>query len=241
MEGVDAVANYAEYLKENIENVGKYQDYMTKTINEGLTKNEVEETETVNENVEVTETEELVVETTTFKNDLSDKISALVESAKKQKVEETSTNTHFLHFLNESQRGEFKSFDDETKAKVIRTFENNNWFGSSDATGLWESVFAEPVKSIDWLGNMPEKFKSSWDSLNESQQASVKAQASVRNLDTQYKIDHFWSTRDLRASNPSEQIDETKTLNESSDSSKYETSNVYMDTVAEGLKKRFNK
>ncbi len=241
MEGVDAVANYSEYLKENIENVGKYQDYMTKTINEGLTKKEVEETETVNENVEVTETEELVVETTTFKNDLSDKISALVESAKKQKVEETSTNTHFLHFLNESQRGEFKSFDDETKAKVIRTFENNNWFGSSDATGLWESVFAEPVKSIDWLGNMPEKFKSSWDSLNESQQASVKAQASVRNLDTQYKIDHFWSTRDLRASNPSEQIDETQTMNESSDSSKYETSSVYMDTVAEGLKKRFNK
>ncbi len=241
MEGVDAVANYAEYLKENIENVGKYQDYMTKTINEGLTKKEVEETETVNENVEVTETEELVVETTTFKNDLSDKISALVESAKKQKVEETSTNTHFLHFLNESQRGEFKSFDDETKAKVIRTFENNNWFGSSDATGLWESVFAEPIKSIDWFENMPEKFKSSWDSLNESQQASVKAQASVRNLDTQYKIDHFWSTRDLRASNPSEQIDETQTMNESSDSSKYETSSVYMDTVAEGLKKRFNK
>ncbi len=241
MEGVDAVANYSEYLKENIENVGKYQDYMTKTINEGLTKNEVEETETVNENVEVTETEELVVETTTFKNDLSDKISALVESAKKQKVEETSTNTHFLHFLNESQRGEFKSFDDETKAKVIRTFENNNWFGSSDASGLWESVFAEPVKTIDWLGNMPEKFKSSWDSLNESQQASVKAQASVRNLDTQYKIDHFWSTRDLRASNPSEQIDETQSVNESSDSSKYETSSVYMDTVAEGLKKRFNK
>lgn len=241
MEGVDAVANYSEYLKENIENVGKYQDYMTKTINEGLTKKEVEETETVNENVEVTETEELVVETTTFKNDLSDKISALVESAKKQKVEETSTNTHFLHFLNESQRGEFKSFDDETKAKVIRTFENNNWFGSSDATGLWESVFAEPVKTIDWLENMPSKFKSSWDSLNESSKAAVKAQASVRNLDTQYKIDHFWSTRDLRASNPSEQIDETQTMNESSDSSKYETSSVYMDTVAEGLKKRFNK
>ena len=241
MEGVDAVANYAEYLKENIENVGKYQDYMTKTINEGTIKTEVEETETVNETVNVTETEELVVETTTFKNELSDKISALVESAQKQKVEETSTNTHFLHFLNESQRGEFKSFDDETKAKVIRTFENNTWFGSSDATGLWESVFVEPVKSIDWLENMPGKFKSSWDSLNESQQANVKAQASVRNLDTQYKIDHFWSTRDLRASNPSEQIDETKTLNESSDSSKYETSNVYMDTVTEGLKKRFNK
>ena len=240
MEGVDAVANYAEYLKENVENLGKYQDYVTTKINEGITAKETTETETVNEAVEVEEVE-TVTENETFKNELNDTISALVESAKKQKVEETSANTHFLQFLNEDRRTEFKSFDDETKAKVIRTFENNNWFGSSDASGLWESVFVEPAKSIDWLENMPEKYKSSWDSLNESQKASVKAQASVRNLDTQYKIDHFWSTRDLRASNPSEQIDETKSLNESDDSSKYETSSAYMDTVTEGLKKRFNK
>merc|ERR1711943_183812 len=127
-------------------------------------------------------------------------ISALVESAKKQKVEETSANTHFL---NESQREEFKGFDDETKAKVIRTYENNNWFGSSDASMLWESVFVQPVKTIDWLENMPGKYKSSWDSLNESQKTAIKAQASMRNLDTQYKIDNFWSSRDLRGSNPS--------------------------------------
>jgi hypothetical protein len=88
---------------------------------------------------------------------------------------------------------------------------------------------------------MPSKYKGSWDSLTESQQTTVKAQASVRNLDTQYKIDHFWSTRDLRGSNPSEQIDETKTLNESSESSKYEAPNAYMESVQEGLKKRFNK
>jgi hypothetical protein len=244
MEGVDAVANYAEYIKENVENLGKYQDYVTKEINEKL-DNPKTETENVNESVNVEEVKEetvnTITENETFKNELNDKISALVESAKKQKVEETSANTHFLHFLNESQRGEFSKFDDETKAKVIRTYENNTWFGSSDASMLWENVFVEPKKTIDWLESMPAKYKGSWDSLTESQQTAIKAQASVRNLDTQYKVDNFWSSRDLRGSNPSEQITETKTLNESSESSKYETPNAYMESVTEGLKKRFNK
>ena len=132
MEGVDAVANYAEYLKENVEKLGSYQDYVTKEINERLENTNVSETpvENVNESSEVKEeTVETITENETFKTELNDKISALVESAKKQKVEETSANTHFLHFLNESQREEFKGFDDETKAKVIRTYENNTWFG----------------------------------------------------------------------------------------------------------------
>ena len=106
---------------------------------------------------------------------------------------------------------------------------------------LWESVFVQPAKTIDWLENMPGKYKSSWDSLNESQKTAIKAQASMRNLDTQYKIDNFWSSRDLRGSNPSEQINETKTLNESKESSKYEAPSAYMESVTEGLKKRFNK
>ena len=240
MEGVDAVANYTEYIKENVENLGKYQDYVSKTMNEN--SNTVQtNTETVNESETVNETsDELLVETNTFKNELNEKISALVESAKKQKVDETSANTHFLHFVDEDRRTEYKSFDDETKAKVIRTFENKEWFGSADASMIWESVFVEPEAKIDWLKNMPSKYKSSWDSVNESQKSSITAQASVRTLDTQYKIDHFWSTRELRAYNPSEQINETVVVKEES-SSNYETSSAYMDTVTEELKRRFNK
>jgi hypothetical protein len=240
MEGVDAVANYTEYVKDNVENLGKYQDYVSKTMNENFKSKNVGET--INESETVKETaDELIIETNTFKNELNEKISALVESAKKQKVDETSANTHFLHFVNEDRRTEYKSFDDETKAKVIRTFENKEWFGSTDASAIWESVFVEPEAKIDWLKNMPSKYKSSWDSINESQKSSITAQASVRTLDTQYKIDHFWSTRELRAYNPSEQINETVVVKESDDSSNYETSSAYMDTVTEELKRRFNK
>jgi hypothetical protein len=243
VEGIDAAVSYSEYIKENVENLGKYTDYIVKSLNE--TKEEVVNTEeTVNESTESTKTaseETVITENENYKLELTNKIQALVESAKTQKVEETSANTHFLNFLNESRRNEFKAFDDESKTKVIRAYESNSWFGSNDASGIWESVFAEPVKSIDWLENMPEKHQSAWNSLNESQQTAVKAQASVRNLDTQYKIDHFWATRDLRSHNPSEQINEGTSLNESKGDSKYETSSVYMESVTEGLKRRFNK
>ena len=165
----------------------------------------------------------------------------MVESAKKQKVEETSANTHFLNFLDESRRDEFKGFDEDTKTQVIRAYESTQWFGSTDASGIWEGVFTEPVETIDWLESRPEKYNGLWESLNEESKNAIKAQASARNLDTQYKIDHFWDTRELRGSNPSEQIDETKKILNESETSSYETSSVYMDTVAEGLKNRFRR
>jgi hypothetical protein len=239
VEGIDAAVSYSEYIKENVESLGKYTDYIVKSLNEATVEAPVTK-ETVNES-EVIETTNIVTENETFKTELSNKIQALVESAKTQKVEETSANTHFLNFLNESRRNEFKGFDDETKTQVIRAYESKHWFGSADASMIWESVFAEPVKTLDWLENMPEKYQTLWESLNESQKTAIKAQASVRNLDTQYKIDHFWATRELRSHNPSEQLVETKTLNESKDDSKYETPNTYMETVTEGLKRRFNK
>ena len=241
VEGIDAAVSYSEYIKENVESLGKYTDYIVKSLNEA-SEETVETKETINESEEVTETtENIVSENETFKTELSNKIQALVESAKTQKVEETSANTHFLNFLDESRRAEFKGFDDETKTQVIRAYESKTWFGSADASSIWESVFAEPVKTLDWLENMPGKYQSLWESLNESQKTAIKAQASVRNLDTQYKIDHFWATRELRSHNPSEQLVEEKSLNESNESSKYEAPNTYMESVTEGLKRRFNK
>jgi hypothetical protein len=242
VEGIDAVANYSEYIKENLENLGNYTDYIATSINEnGVAKQKitdaVNEEETTKEVVE----ENIINETVTFKTELNDKIQALVESAKKQKVEETAANTHFLHFLNEDRREEFKSFDDESKAKVIRAYESEDWFGSAEVSGIWESVFTPVEKTINWLDNMPSKYANSWDSLDESQKNAIKGQATMRNLDTQYKIDHFWSTRELRAINPSEQINEAPKMVVENESPDYETSSAYMESVAEGLKKRFNK
>jgi hypothetical protein len=86
---------------------------------------------------------------------------------------------------------------------------------------------------------MPSKFVSSWNTLTESQKNSIKAQASTKVLESQYQIDNFWATRDLR---------EVKAdlINESTnapitESSNYETPSAYMDAVKAGFRARFKK
>jgi hypothetical protein len=89
---------------------------------------------------------------------------------------------------------------------------------------------------------MPTQYIESWNSLNESQKNAIKIQASVRNLDSAYKIEYFWSTRDLRPSKV-EVVNESElranlNLNEKTG---YETPSAYMEAVQAGLKRRFGK
>ena len=175
----------------------------------------------------------------TFKTDLSSKLSAILESAKGDKNE--VTEYHFFQFLGESKRKEFEAFNESTKTKIVNAFNRNRYYGTADANAIWESCFATETKTLNWLASMPNRFINSWNSLTESQQNSIKAQASTKLLETQYQIDNFWSTRDLREV----KID---TLNEGANSApiinndpNYETPNAYMDSVRAGFRQRFKK
>ena len=86
---------------------------------------------------------------------------------------------------------------------------------------------------------MPQRYVGAWNGLNESQKNAIKAQASVRQLNTQYQIDNFWETRDLGSVNlVNESVNNERPINESSE---YETPNSYMDAVREGFKRRFRR
>jgi hypothetical protein len=85
------------------------------------------------------------------------------------------------------------------------------------------------------LENAPTKNKESFDKLDESKKEEIKLQASVLNLDSQYKIDHFWSTRDLR-STKANLI--TESNNENTEESVNESSD-YVELVKAGLSRRF--
>ena len=87
---------------------------------------------------------------------------------------------------------------------------------------------------------MPTRFASSWASLTESQKNAIKAQASTRVLESQYQIDNFWATRDLRAVK-ADLLNESNTPTPINESSKYETPNAYMDAVRAGLRSRFQR
>jgi hypothetical protein len=246
VEGTSSVIEYSEYLKEQTENLSNYMNHIVEQINEGAifkTEDKVEESNTEVKSVEVNEgvvVETIETKTLNFEEDLTKKIDAIVESAKAEKQASIDNNKlHFLNFISESKRNQFTSLNPEVKDKVIAAFEGNKFYGSVDAERIYESIFLTNIVPLNWLNNMPEKYKSTWNGLNESQKTAIKAQASVKVLDTQYKIDDFWSSRDLR---------EVKVeLNESTEpivineSAKYESPAGYMETVEAELRRRFKR
>jgi len=129
----------------------------------------------------------------------------------------------------------------EKKDEVIAVFEGNKFYGSVDAERLYESVFVGFRPVTNWLTNIPTKYKDAWSGLNESQKNAIKAQASVKVLDNQYKIDDFWATRDLRSVKVDAPLNEgvsTVVVNETAD---YKTPSNYMETVESELRRRFKR
>ena len=233
VEGTDSIVKYAEYLKESLNSLTGYMDYVVKGINEGKT----EEVETKKGETAIVESVSNVEATNSYEKEINSKVDAILESAKAQKDEEKKSKLHFFNFLAESKRNEFEALNDEMKEKIVSLFESNKWYGSSDAERIWESAFTKPATKLDWLTNMPNRYAESWSSLEESQKNAIKAQASVRVLESQYQIDSFWATRDLRVS----KVENSEVVTPVNESSKYETPANYMDAVQEGLKRRFGK
>ena len=71
------------------------------------------------------------------------------------------------------------------------------------------------------------------------QKVAIKAQASTRVLESQYQIDNFWATRDLREVK-ADLITEANSA-PITESSTYETPNAYMDAVKAGFRARFKR
>jgi hypothetical protein len=246
---MNGISKYQNYLKENVENLGNYTESIVNQINEEngftteISKDEnINEsiTETINESNDLTELQS----NDEWKNSILEKLSSLTESAKKQKAVEESKELNFLNFLSESKRSEFENLEESKKEDVILAFNENKYFGTKDAERIYESVFVTETPKTDlWLVNMPSKYREQWNSLDESRKNEIKAQASVSRLSSQYQIDHFWSTRDLRGSVVSLNEEKSHATDEKAvnESSNYETSNAYMDAVKAGLAKRFGR
>lgn len=245
VEGVDSVVKYSEYLKENTENLSNYLNFVVEQINEGASIEDIKKstdiiTEKAKEVVQISES--LTVDNNDdFKSDITNQLNAILESAKTEKETETDKKYHFFQFLGETKRREFDSLNAETQEKIVNAFQTNRYYGTSDANKIWESCFTQPTKRADWLLQMPSRYLASWNTLTESQKNSIKAQASTRLLESQYQIDNFWATRDLREVKV-DLINENENLNAPiNETSEYKTSDTYMDAVKAGFRQRFKK
>ena len=245
VEGVDSVVKYSEYLKENTENLSNYLNFVVEQINEGASIEDIKKstdiiTEKAKEVVQISES--LTVDNNDdFKSDITNQLNAILESAKTEKETETDKKYHFFQFLGETKRREFDSLNAETQEKIVNAFQTNRYYGTADANKIWEGCFVQATKKADWLLQMPSRYLASWNTLTESQKNSIKAQASTRLLESQYQIDNFWATRDLREVKV-DLINENENLNAPIDeSSEYKTPDTYMDAVKAGFRQRFKK
>jgi hypothetical protein len=188
---------YAEYLGENLNKNIQYSDYLAENLNKGLdyseylaekVKRSISYSEYIAESLNNSDMKSVgqdLMESASVSasaglkesgfagnyDNLSDKIDSLVESVKTQKTESN---------INEASRS-FEAPANTQKAQESALNENE----STTKTGL---------KFID---EMPGEYKESWESLSEGHKNSIMAQASLRNLNTEYQIRDFWSTRNL--------------------------------------------
>lgn len=235
-ETVNNLIAYSEYIKENVENVGKYSDYLAESINrlvESGASVKFNAAEVVNE--EKPEATPVTAVEESYKDRVSSSIEALLESAKNKIEMEENKDLHFMRFLNESKRNEFTSLSEEKQEQIKESFKTNKYFSTSDAEKIWESNFKAVSETVDFIDNMPEKYRKQWENLSEARQNQIKAQSKLYPLNTQYQIDNFWQTRDLRPSQVvMESINENKlpasNVNESAVNNDY--LNYIKETVA---------
>ena len=209
-EKVDQNIAYSEYLGEGLNKSIKYSEYIAENANvaEGTSINEKTEA-TIEESInESTITKE---DTKTYKDTISEKLANLISKAETKNL----TEMHFMNFLSESKRNEFDSLADDKKVLLVESMNSNSVMSSIQAENVWESCFITERKAIDFIENMPEKFRSKWDNLSENRQEQIISESKFHSLNNPYAITNFWQTRDMRSTQMnSESLNESKTAGE---------------------------
>ena len=210
-ETLDKNIAYSEYLGENLTKSIKYSEYIAENANtvDGTLINEESSEATIEESIN--ESVETVKDTKSYKDTISEKLAALISKAETKNLSEM----HFMNFLSESKKNQFDSLADDKKGLIVESMNSNPIMSTIQAENVWESCFITERKAIDFIENMPEKFRGKWDNLSENRQQQLIAESKFHSLNTPYAINNFWGTRDMRSTQMnSESLNESKTAGE---------------------------
>ena len=224
-EKADQGIAYTEYLGEKLSQTISYSEYLAESLNKGIAYTEyvAEQTQAVADYAEYAVTESSKKETSapamneneqtqTDYNSLSGKVDQLLETIKKQKIEQVDESLQygFVKLLNEAKREEFNLLDETKKQKVASALNNHANVSEEEILNIWESALHP--RSEKWIEEAPSEFKQVWESLDESQKRTLVAQSKTYKLETAYQIKNFWETRPANVVTPrsSEKLNESK-------------------------------
>ena len=235
-EKLDQGIKYSEYIKENVEKVGHYAEYIGENVNEHVLNEtaSIKKGDSINENV--TEAKEAVVD---YKTSITEKLNSLIEKAEENHAKFATPETKFFALLGESKKAEFSSLNESKQEEILNKFNSTRCLSTVEAQGIWESCFIEEKKALNFMDNMPSKYNEKWNDLSKIRQDQIIAESNYFPLNTEYQINNFWATRDLRSSKVSmEQLNENKTAAEQSVEKKPLVDENYANALIE--KVRFN-
>lgn len=173
-----------------------------------------------------------------YKNEISSKLSALLESATAKQVEEP----HFFKFISEAKKEEFNTLSIDEKKLVTSAVTGKGFLTESQIYALWNSSLAGAVNTESnepyVLSAMPKEYRETYNALSESKKNQLLAQSKYFRLETEYQVRNFWQTRDLREFAPV--IERVEIVNEST-AEEVKQLPYNMDGVAEALNKKFKK
>lgn len=208
-EKADQTIQYTEYLKEGIENSISYSEHIAESVNSGL-GTAVNESE-VNEGFENSAIQKAVINEAAK---VEERVNAILESVKAKSIVPKG-ELHFMNFLNESRKVEFQSLNEEAQTKLTENMNKSLVMSSIQAENVWESTFKPQRTTLNFIEDMPEKFQEKWNNLSEARQSQIIAESKFHPLNTQYQINNFWQTRDLRSQQVNaESLNESKTAAE---------------------------
>jgi len=231
--------NYSDYIAEKVKSGIDYTEYLAESINKGAGSRR-NLTKDVNESINEGR------RTSGFSGDysnLSSKVDKLIESVNNNKTDQIINENKyaFLKLVDDRTKKGFLSLNEAEKQKVAKALNEQNYTSGTDVVQIMGSALAEQANSGEkFLDMIPTELIPAWNSLNESQKASIVAQSKFYKLDTAYQINHFWKTRGLSSA----KTEGTEFLNESLNTNKPANrgvSNSYMQNIAAELEKRFKK
>jgi len=243
-EGLNNVVKFADYLKENLETVGGYSNYVGENLdrlNKRLSGNVDSPADAVSNTDPAKPGATQVQESSDYKKSITEKLQLLIESAQKQ----TAVNNgdmQFLNFLSEDKKTQFQSLNESVKSELIETYKSNKeYFAGNVANEIFESVVNRDSGTPDFIKRMPVEYKETWSKLSTNRKSEIVAESKRYNLSTEYQINNFWQTRDLRDKQVHvERINESKVA-ATEEVKGYQVSNSFLDGFKNQLEGRFAK
>ena len=233
VEKEDMEADHKEVNSEDDKKITKAADQDMPDEEDAMTESDDEDEAPA----EIAEDEEEEDAMESYKREISEKLSALINKS----TEKKNNNPHFFKFVSEATQNKFNELEEADKSKVLASVEGRGYLTESQITTLMESALVEVAGQTEpyFVTAMPSEYKETWAKLSEAKKSAISAQARMVKLSTPYQVKNFWDTRDLREVAPV--MEKVEMVSESKVEAPKSNITYNTDGIAEELAKRFKK